>query len=239
MSARGNANMNKFTEAGHQPYHKQAIIFLNAYWDELADKADDIYEYLQGFKHLDEKEGGCDLDEFYAHKFLESLGQTMTALELRSALRQIDINNDHRMSLLEYLMFKFEKGVDDLIAKSPSGTIDLDVELSPDLVKAINALSVVQAEIARIETKKRDLEEKSAKGGVKGNTAKQELFELLNNDPTELNAALLTAEAAMRKVTKNKDALNIGQGQLWYMNKELEEAKKYQPKGGVKTGKFQ
>jgi hypothetical protein len=217
--------MDEFTEVGHRPYSRQAVFFLNAYWAEHSDKAEQVWEYMHGFQDLDsKKDEGCDLDEFYAHKFLENFGETMTALELRNKLKLIDINNDHHMSLLEYLLNRYEGDVDTLMSR-PQGT-------NEELEKAQRALDAVKAEIKRIEATKADLEEKSAKGGVKGNTAKQELFKLLNEDPTELNRAVLTAEAAVRKAQKLDS--QVAQGQVWWLGRELEEAKKYKPKGGVK-----
>jgi hypothetical protein len=234
------SNLDRFSNAAKRPYVQQAIVFLNAYWNEFEDKTDDIYEYLQGFKKLDFADAGCDLDEFYSHKFLETCGETLTALELRNALREIDVNQDHRMSLLEYLIFKYHKTVDELIADSPKGSIDdLDYVPNPEqqqqLLKAKEALAAVQAEIAKIEKQRAELEAKSKLGGVRGNMAKQELFALLNNDPTELNAALITAEAAVRRCLPTKKAKEgVMYGEIWYMNKEIEELKKYRPKGGLK-----
>jgi hypothetical protein len=226
--------MDHFNWIAKRPFKSQAIHFLNQYWDELSGEAEHVWEYYLGFKEMDAKDKACDLDEFYAHKFLETFGQTMTALELRNALKDIDVNHDHRMCLLEYLMFRYKKSLDEFMGRKTNIEIPTEEKdaLPEDLVKAITALQTVQTEIERIEKKKSDLEEKAQLGGVKGNTAKQELFELLNNDPTELNAALLKAEAAMRKVTNSKDAGSFGKGQIWFMNRELEEAKKYQPKGG-------
>jgi len=217
--------LDEFSEVGKRFYKNQAVFYLNAYWSEIGEQAEKVWEYCQEFISLDKsKEEGCDLDEFYAHKFLENFGETMTAIELRNKMRAIDINSDHRMSLLEYLLNRFEGELTELMSR-PQGTNEA-------LEKAQRALDEVNKEIKRIETTKADLEEKAAKGGVKGNTAKQELFKLLNEDPTELNRALLTAEAAVRKAQKLEDS--VAQGQLWWLSRELEEAKKYKPKGGVK-----
>jgi hypothetical protein len=217
--------MDEFTEVGHRPYDKQAQFFLNAFWTEAGSDAEKIWEYTHGFIGLDtKKEEGCDLDEFYSHKFLENFGETMTALELRNKLRTIDINNDHHMSLLEYLLNRFSQDVETLMSR-PQGT-------NEELEKAQKALDDVQKEIKRIETTKADLETRAAAGGVKGNTAKQELFKLLNEDPTELNRAVLTAEAAVRRAQKLE--IQVAPGQTWWLGRQLEEAKKYKPKGGVK-----
>ena len=218
-------DMTHFSDVGHRPYSKQAVFWLNAYWAEHSSEAEKVWEYVRGFINLDSrKEEGCDLDEFYSHKFLEKFGETMTALELRNKLKTIDINNDHHMSLLEYLLNRYSGDVETLLSR-PQGT-------NEELEKAQHALEVVQAEIKRIESTKTDLEEKAQAGGVKGNTAKQELFKLLNEDPLELNRAVITAEAAVRKAQKLDS--KVAQGQVWWLDRELQEAKKYKPKGGVK-----
>ncbi len=46
----------------------------------------------------------------------------------------------------------------------------------------------------------------------------------------------VTAAAAVRKAQKNKDL--SAAGTLWWMERELEEAKKYKPSGGINKGKF-
>jgi len=112
--------------------------------------------------------------------------------------------------------------VDELL-KRPQGT-------NEELVKAQAALAVVQEEIKKIERKKQILEEKIAGSeGVKKNTAKNELEQLLNADPTDLNRAVVTAEAQVRKAQKLKG--DQPQGALWWVGRELEEAKKYKPRG--------
>jgi len=68
-------------------------------------------------------------------------------------------------------------------------------------MRAANAaLAAVRSEINKIEMEKARLEEDSELGGIKGARAKNELAQLLSRDKTDLNRALLTAEAAVRKV---------------------------------------
>jgi len=253
-------DMERFNELSLQKYSDQAVFFLNAFWNECGDQAEQIYGYYQGFLQLDtKKEDGCDLDEFYSHKFLETYGETLTALELRNAMRKIDINHDNRMSFLEYLLFRYTQSVEELLIR-PQG-----VTCSQELVDALKALAQAREDIRRardediklqaikaeIASKKSHLEKQSQAGGVKGNKAKQELFALNNEDSTELNAAKLRAEAAVRKadaaVKKAEEAVHkaqstgekIAAGLTWFMDRELEEAKKYLPRGGIqKADKF-
>lgn len=119
--------MDEFTEVGHRPYSKQAVFFLNAYWAEHSSQAEMVWEYSRGFQDLDaRKDEGCELDEFYSHKFLENFGEPMTALELRNKLRTIDINNDHHMSLLEFLLNRFEGDVETLMSRPQGANEELE-----------------------------------------------------------------------------------------------------------------
>ena len=47
------------------------------------------------FSKLDQRKGdGCELDEFWSHKFLESVGETLTVIQLRERLKAIDVDNN-------------------------------------------------------------------------------------------------------------------------------------------------
>ena len=50
---------------------------------------------------------------------------------------------------------------------------------------------------------------------------------------TDLNRALITAEAAVRKAQKLGGG--AAQGALWWVDRELQEVKRYKPRGGVKA----
>jgi len=139
----------------------------------------------------------------------------MTVIAMREALRQIDLDNNKRMSTIEYLLWKYKQTVKELLSR-PQGT-------SEDLIKAQQALDDVNNEIAKIEATKADLESKAGGSGVKAMQAKNELEQLLTKDNTALNKALLTAEAAVRKAQKLGGA---AQGSLWWLDRE---AKKYKP----------
>eukprot|EP01112_Ceratiomyxa_fruticulosa_P015909 TRINITY_DN4757_c0_g1_i1.p1 TRINITY_DN4757_c0_g1~~TRINITY_DN4757_c0_g1_i1.p1 ORF type:complete len:223 (-),score=63.11 TRINITY_DN4757_c0_g1_i1:171-839(-) len=212
-----------FNKVQARGYDGQAIFFLNAFWAEMGSDAELVWTWTNKFKELD-KAGASDgnsLDEFWSHKFLETLGETMTVIKMREVLRQVDVNNDKRMSVLEYLLFRYQQTIKELLSR-PQDTND-------ELIKAQEALRAVQAEIGKIEKKKEELEAKIGDGsGVKANAAKNELEQLLVKDNTDLNRSLVTAEAAVRKAQKIPSV--SAQGGIWWVNRELEEAKKYKPK---------
>jgi Skp family chaperone for outer membrane proteins len=258
--------LTKFTLIGHLPYKQQAVFYLNAYWRDWAEKEKEkIWEYTHEMAKLDPRnEQGCDLDELAAHKFLENMKEAMTAIELREELRKIDLNNDHHMSLLEYLLHRFGGDVLTVVTRPQENSlkikeIDMEVriqefkrqieEANKEFPKAQAALEQVRHEIAKIEATKHDLEEKSKQDGVKGKTYQQQLNIFLSDGHNSLNESLIHAEAAVRIVKHTAEAhakklkeciensQNPGgieysvhnQGSVWWVERELEEVKKYQP----------
>lgn len=175
-------------------HREQAKWFLNGFWNEGGeDAAEDIWNITHHFvelgcgqkilygkkkQNLDE---GCDLDEVKSHRILEILGETMTVLALRKRLDALDIDNNKRMSLSEYLLDKYGKTPTKLV-NAPQGTIEgkeleeaeekvttaqqlLDEALTAKkecerleapLKKASEALQAVVDEIAVIEKKRAD-----------------------------------------------------------------------------------
>jgi len=122
-----------FSAIQQKKHTEQAIWFLNGFWDDLSandSKApEDIWTFCHKFielqygkakyygakskkqLELEEKQEpeGCSLDQFQSQRFLESNGETKTAAQLRKDLATIDLDSNGRMSLTEYLVFKFSK----------------------------------------------------------------------------------------------------------------------------------
>jgi flagellar biosynthesis chaperone FliJ len=240
--------LERFAKIGKLPYKKQAQFFLNGLWKEFHHEAEKVWEYTNRMIKMDKKgENGCELEEFDAHRYLESFGQPMTALELRDRLKAIDLNEDHHMSLLEFLMDHFGAKIELLMSRPQELNFEGEMDLkklmemaNQEIDRAKEALDHVNAEIAKIEAQKHDLEEKASHDGVKGKTAKQQLNSLLNEDHTGLNAAVLHAEASVRKAKKMMEEILSGdktsihtEGTMWWMDRELAEVKKYKPKGNL------
>eukprot|EP00732_Lithocolla_globosa_P005619 Lithocolla_globosa_v1_NODE_5911_length_1164_cov_518.740307.p1 type:complete len:295 gc:universal NODE_5911_length_1164_cov_518.740307:98-982(+) len=223
-----------FKEFTDKNYAEQCQLFMNVYWDELNEmERDDIFGWCQKFIELDtdKKNAGSDLDEFSAHRFLEMNGKTLTVKELREYLKEVDMDFNKRMAMLEYLLYHFradfakykpEEATTDnlytLINMIDRVVPDQDVEerrLMKEMQEAQDALmkpataalAAVQAEINRLEDEKEALTKKAEAGGVKGLGAKNELEQLLTKDPTELNRKILTAEAALRKARSESDKI--------------------------------
>jgi len=124
------------------------------------------------------------------------------------------------------------------------------------------ALAELKAQEDAFNAKTADLKRKSEEGSVVAqNKAKNELSQHLASDPLPLRKAKITQEAVTKKAEKARAAADLAldearkrleeaeaflkecqarsgsaQGALWWINRELQEAKKYMPekKGGVK-----
>jgi len=92
-----------------------------------------------------QEEEGNELDEFWAHKFLESFGETLTILELREKLKKIDLDVNGKMGLLEYLCFKYNKTVKQCVEAPQGGNEELLAAAQAKLNDVQTALIAQQA----------------------------------------------------------------------------------------------
>eukprot|EP00013_Stygamoeba_regulata_P001234 CAMPEP_0177638076 /NCGR_PEP_ID=MMETSP0447-20121125/5300_1 /TAXON_ID=0 /ORGANISM="Stygamoeba regulata, Strain BSH-02190019" /LENGTH=311 /DNA_ID=CAMNT_0019140023 /DNA_START=1600 /DNA_END=2535 /DNA_ORIENTATION=+ len=237
MAAPGN-----FIELCKLCYKDQAVWFINGFWTQVGPQgANQIWDWWLHFVELDKQsvpprgEAGSELDKFWSAKFLEDKDSAMTLAQRKQALADIDLNHDGKMSLLEYLAWKYKKSVKD-VENAPQGANQAkieaaqrkmdevqaalaDVEASIQAVKDANAavlsaeaeLQAAQAELKAQEDayhgKMKELEEKSKSGPiVQKNKAANELAQLKSEDPLPLRKAKITNEAALRKVAKETKA---------------------------------
>jgi len=144
-------------------YPQQGQSVLNAYWDEIEGEAELIWDFSNQFVVLDIDKGkeGSDLDEFNAHRFLERLGETKTVKQMRDELKEIDMDFNKRMALVEYLLWRYKKTVSDFVSK-PQGGIDPEelAEAQRLIDEVQHALQLAQA--AQEEARQREEEAKAA-----------------------------------------------------------------------------
>jgi hypothetical protein len=221
-------------------YFTQAKLFLNAFWAAIEPKAEEVWTLTAGYIRTDLHLKGCnppnpdregtELDEHGFHYFLEKNIQPLTVLEARGKLKEADVSFDGKVSLIEFLNWHFKKSASEFVKKAPED-VEGDKNMSPELQKAMAALNEVRREIQKIEEEKNRLEdeiEASGGSGLKGVKAKNELAQLLARDQTNLNRSMITAEAAVRKA--GGTGKECPPGTLWWMQRELEEMKKYKPR---------
>jgi len=85
---------------------------------------------------------------------LEDIGETKTVVELRETLRKVDIDMNKRMALIEYLLFKYNKSVEELV-NLPQGDQKQLEEAQIKLQKVNDALQDLQKQL---EIQQQDLD---------------------------------------------------------------------------------
>lgn len=193
-----------------------------------------LYFYEQLCKFVEQPKNA----KWAADEFAMSQPYMMTAIKRKQELREkVDVNFDGRISMLEYLLYQYKEVANpaDFCVRSMGNS-----EEHPEIRKARLALEEVNKRIRAYEAEKARLEEASKLPGVKGLKAKNELAQL-DSSPLweELNAALITAEAAVRMATRKFGGGNYvapadgsgaraapTEGSIWWMNRDLEEKKK-------------
>lgn len=148
----------QFADLVTRPYIDQAKWFLNGFWVHGAEaEAENIWKYTNKFIDLDEKKRkeGFELDEFQAHRFLEAFGETMTVVAMRQALKAMDFDSNGRLALLEFLIFKYEKSVHDLVNNPQGGAeVQKEIELAAEKLNSVQtALVEVQKQLAEQQVK--------------------------------------------------------------------------------------
>jgi len=132
------------------PYAEQAKRFLNVFWThkdiDFAKKPDAreaVWNYTKQFVALDttKKDSGTELDEFQAHRFLEKEVKAMTIKDLRVQLAEIEIDDNNRMSLLEFLVFHYG-------GASWDALLDWEPSASP---RAVARLKAAEEEMAKAQ----------------------------------------------------------------------------------------
>jgi hypothetical protein len=149
----------KFEAIQQMTHTEQAIWFLNGFWEDggIDTEAEQVWVFLHSFWALQygkekyygaigkKQQGealaveGSSLDQFQAQRFLEKHGETKTASALRKDLATIDVNNDNRMSLTEYLMFKYKKTPHQVIT-APQGGNQKELKAAEEQVAETRAL---------------------------------------------------------------------------------------------------
>jgi chromosome segregation ATPase len=136
----------EFSKIAQKTYSEQAKWFLNGFWnDGASQESEKIWSFAQKFIELDEKKKkeGNELDEFSTHRFLESLGETLTVVAMRERLRQIDLDFNKKVALIEYLTVRYHKTVKQIV-DAPQGD-------QTEINKAQAKLDVAQKSLEEVQ----------------------------------------------------------------------------------------
>jgi len=205
-------------------YVDQAKWFLNGFWEKGADKnAEEVWNFTQLFIKFDEKKAaGNELDEFWSHKFLESIGETLTVVELREKLKKIDMDVNGKMALLEFLAFYYKKAVKDVVDAPQGANAALIREASDKLEAVQTSLASMQTALETQKTaeetlKKSEAELKTAVADLEKQEsayrAQIEGFEAKINDEQTSTFAKNKASAELAQL-KSEDPLPLRKAKI-------------------------
>jgi hypothetical protein len=217
--------------------HAKGVSYVHLY--EEGNELDfniGLYFYETLCKNVAEGGSKGEYKGYNSDEYKKSQPEMMTAIVRKKELREkVDVNFDNHISMLEYLLYQYRDFANpaDFTTRSMRAPDE-----HPEIRKARLALEEVNARIRAYEAEKTRLEEEAKLPGVKGLKAKN-LLAQLDSSPLkeELNKALITAEAAVRIVTKKFGKGGTGggegseiaaptEGAIWWMNKDLEQKKK-------------
>jgi len=201
-----------FNSVCGKPYNQQAQFFLNGFWKELHDRAEEVWKLWLKIKELDKMQynglppakrpetysEGTSLDEFWSHRYLESLGKTLSVVEFRREFQKIDANCDKNMGLLEYLIWEYKFTVDELMRRPQGGA-------TVELIKAQKMLEEVEVRFKAAQTA---LDKASITAAEAKKTAEASAIKAMEANKTALAAASAAAEqqAALAALKAQEDA---------------------------------
>jgi len=175
--------MEKLKALSAKVYKDQAVWFLNAYWDDMAEaEAENVWGFCNLMTELDEKNGkeGCEVDEFTAHRFLEKFEESMTVREMREILKEIDLDTNKNVSLAEYLIFKYRLKYGRLVNAS-QGDNKEEVDAAQAKLEAAQA-ALAAARNSAEQARKAEVEQQQAQAELKKALAQLEGEEKAYND---------------------------------------------------------
>jgi chromosome segregation ATPase len=190
---------------------------LNGFWEDGTgrDNAETVWSAMKMFAELDDKGmEGNELDEFNSHRVLEKYDETLSVVKMREALRDIDQDANGKMSAIEYLIWRYKKGVEECV-KSPQGDNQEEVDecqrMLAEVLAALHdvqekleaqkvALAAQEAAVAENNAKLREQEEAVA--------AADAIFQELKAAEDKVRAAEEELQAAVDALKAEEDAYN-------------------------------
>jgi len=152
----GSTDNEKLLSLCSKTYKEQAVWFLNAYWDKYQNDAEHIWSWVLKHTSLDLQNGanGTGLDELNAHRFLESINETLTVVSMREGLRATGaISASERpktVPITHFLLFKFKVDWRQLVNTKGDNSAEIaEAQRLLDEVSKAFAESEKQANLAR------------------------------------------------------------------------------------------
>jgi len=222
--------INKFKEVTALTVDEQTKFFLKAFASDFIGSFQSILDLAGEFLRFAPDQNAKDLDEFQAHRFLEKKSETLTVVELRAFLKELDLDKNNRLAFIEYLLYKHKKTLVGLFTPPPAGQRPSPEALAA-LDEAISTYQIVVNKKNNFEKRREELlkiiaEEK----GVKKADAQKELdtikgsYEInLQKDTMNAKGAKGRAQKAVEESIKNYDPFKEEQERLEREKKQKEE----------------
>jgi hypothetical protein len=200
-----------FHSITQKTYKDQACFFLNAFWKEFESKAEDIWRNYKKFLDLDRQQyNGLpkekrptetyvemnSLDEFWSHKYLETYGKTLTAIEFRNEFKKIDANFDKRMSFLEFLVWEYQLSIKELMLR-PQGADAGEILKAQELLNQVaTAFTEAQRALDQATTTEAAAQQAEKAAVASELKAKSAAEDAKKTEEAAKNAAAVAAKAA-------------------------------------------
>mmetsp|Transcript_15006 Transcript_15006/g.15739 ORF Transcript_15006/g.15739 Transcript_15006/m.15739 type:complete len:261 (+) Transcript_15006:43-825(+) len=167
---------------------------------------EDINEHLKEFKKFDLLKTG-ELEENHAMMLLESRGETKTARELRETFTKIDVNNNRKISFLEWCCYIYNKDFSEtnsFVDVEARNAAMAEVQRAAEHARAVEEAAARAKAQEEEEARRRaeELERESQLTGVAGMSAffKRQIEK--SGDVTQTNEQRIKEEAARRKALR-------------------------------------
>lgn len=107
-------HQSRFVQLCKTDSHNQAQTFLKSFifdlgddWKEVNKLCDEYNKYILLAQR--DEEGVTDLNAAQASDFLQKHGKTRTGTQRKEELKDVDIDDDDRYTLIEYLLLHYKK----------------------------------------------------------------------------------------------------------------------------------
>jgi len=218
----------RFAEVCKQDTEQQTELFLKSFIMVLGDDWKTLLRLQKEYTKMlrDEGDNQTAMNEVQAMTFLQKNGAERTTIQRREEVRDIDLDNDQRISFIEYLLLQFKAMIltefykrhnmepEEDLSKGGVGVTGVGSKLldqlfngvqsgslPPELEKAIEDFTKMMRER---NAKLNDLQAKSKGASVKAMAAANEIKQMEAEDPTEMNRIELTLNAAKKKALSSK-----------------------------------
>eukprot|EP01103_Thecamoeba_quadrilineata_P021621 TRINITY_DN9_c0_g2_i1.p1 TRINITY_DN9_c0_g2~~TRINITY_DN9_c0_g2_i1.p1 ORF type:complete len:323 (-),score=128.24 TRINITY_DN9_c0_g2_i1:90-1058(-) len=216
MSLKGSNDNDKLKDLYTKSYKDQAIWFLNAYWKQFGEKeAENIWTYAHKMVELDKDKGkeGNQLDEFHAHRFLESFKDPLTVLEMREKLFKVGIEKSKYVALTAYLVSHYSADWHYLV-NAPQGDNQNEVieaqRLLDSVMKAFSDVQNTAQAAATRESEARNAETAAKEAKVEQQKSLEEV-QAQENARNNKTAELERKSTEGGQVSQNKAKAELAQ----------------------------